>query len=289
MHFIKLQDLTINEIKELVKRSLEFKQNPNLIPNLKDNYVCNIFLEPSTRTHLSFKMAEHRMNMHYTDLQPFNSSFQKNETLEDTVLNLKAIGYNNFVIRSSENEWYNSLLEIKNVSLINAGDGTGNHPSQSLLDIVTIFEHFGYFESLKVLFIGDIKHSRVFKSNYEVMKKLKMSVSTFGPEEFTSNLYEKIDNLEQMKDFDIVVFLRVQHERHEEKFSTQEYNSKYGLNSNSLKYLKENAVYLHPGPVNRGVEIESNVLYSNKSKILSQVENGVFARIAILEYANKKI
>lgn len=286
MNFLTLKDIEITVLTELIEKTLEYKKTKKF-PNYAGENICNIFLEPSTRTKVSFQLAEQKLQMNAINLEGNNSSLLKNETLFDTVLNLKALGIKNFVIRSSENNYYHNLKQISDISIINAGDGNNEHPSQSLLDLVTIYEHFNKFENLEILIIGDIKNSRVFHSNIEVMKRLKMKVFVCAPKEFQQEGYEFVDLEKKIKTADVVMLLRVQHERHDKKYENTAYNEEYGINKNNIKLLKKNSIILHPGPVNHGWELDLDEPFSPPSKILQQVENGLYTRIAILEYCLK--
>lgn len=282
MNFVSIKDLSNQQIMNLIHRALEFKNGKSLELNKS---IANIFLEPSTRTMLSFKKAQNNLKMEVYDVNISNSSFKKGETLEDTLLNLKAMGINNFVIRSTEENYWKNFS--KDLTIINGGDGTKNHPSQALLDAVTIYENFKTLENLKVLIVGDVKHSRVYHSNKELLEKFNSTVDMTGPKELGGDGEDISDKLNK---YDVVIFLRVQHERHQESFSVAEYNKHFGLNVNNVNNLKNNAIFMHPGPINRDVEISSELLYDHpKNKILDQVENGVYTRMAIMEFACKNI
>lgn len=279
MSFLSIKNFSKAEIMSLIVRALEFKYGAKA--NI-DALVANIFIEPSTRTLTSFQVAEDALGMKRYDLHIENSSFKKGETLEDTLLNLKAMGINNFVIRNKDEEYWNDFKGKYNI--INGGDGTKNHPSQALLDAITIYEHFGTLENLKVLVVGDIKYSRVYHS-------LKDLLSLFGTEVQALDTMSSDDFLTtHLKDKDVVVMLRIQHERHERKMDTFGYNKRFGLNIKSKDLLKRNAIFMHPGPINRNIEISEELLYNHpQNKILEQVNNGVFARMAILEKVCKNM
>lgn len=282
MNFTSISTLHPDQIRWIIKRAQAFKEGGSLKINQS---VANIFLEPSTRTLMSFQVAQKNLSMDIYNIQADTSSFTKGESLEDTLLNLEAMGINTFVIRSKENAYWENFKQDHNI--INAGDGTMNHPSQALLDAMTIEENFGTLENLKVLIVGDVKHSRVYESNKVLLEKFGSTVDVVAPVELGGNdqeLKEVIGN------YDIVMFLRVQHERHAESFSVAEYNRRFGLNNESVALMKEDAIFMHPGPVNRGVEIEEELLYKHpKCKVLEQVTNGVYIRMAILEFMCKNI
>lgn len=279
MSFLTIKDQSRNEIEALIKRALEFKNGAKANINA---LVANIFIEPSTRTQTSFQVAEDALGIKRYDLNIENSSFKKGETLEDTLLNLRVMGIHNFVIRTRE-EHYWEKFENK-FNLINGGDGRQNHPSQALLDAITIFEHFKTLENLNVLVVGDLEFSRVYHSIKDLLEKFNSRVEGIDAQKDDKKLADYI------KDKDVVIMLRIQHERHESKMDVSNYNNKFGLNKETLKLMKDNSIFMHPGPVNRGVEISEDILYkSEKSKILEQVNNGVFARMAILEKVCKNM
>ena len=198
----------------------------------------------------------------------------------------ESFGVDGVVIRHREDEYYKQLENIK-IPILNGGDGTKDHPSQSLLDLYTIKEEFGHFEGLKVLIVGDIKHSRVAHSNIKVMERLGMTVYTSGPEEFKDEDLEFVNFDEYLPKVDVVMLLRIQLERHDKNtnIDAKDYNSKYGLNKENVTKMKENAIIMHPAPFNRNVEISDDVVECDKSRIFKQIENGVFVRMAMIEKA----
>lgn len=218
------------------------------------------------------------------------SSVKKGETLYDTCKTLEMIGVNILVIRHSQNNYYKELEKL-NIPIINGGDGTGEHPSQCLLDLMTIYENFGSFKNLKIIIVGDIKNSRVAKSNKKALTKLGAEVSFVAPEIWKEEDLGKFKNFDDEIDkIDVCMLLRVQHERHNEKidFSIDDYHRKYGLTLERYEKLKKNCIVMHPAPVNRGVEIADELVESEKSKIFEQMKNGMFMRQAILEYIVKE-
>lgn len=274
MSFLSISELSKEEIMALIKRALALKKGAKAHV---DGMIANIFIEPSTRTLTSFQVAQDKLGMKRYDLHVENSSFRKGETLEDTLINLKAMGINNFVIRNREEGYWKDFKYKYNI--INGGDGTKNHPSQALLDAITIYEHFGTLENLKVLFVGDVDYSRVYHSNKDLLEKFGSTVHTLNSER---ERHVKMFDCARM--YDVIVMLRIQHERHEKKMDIRGYNDEFGLNRKVVSEMKSNAIFMHPGPLNRGVEIEEVLLYDHpKNKILEQVTNGVYARMAILE------
>ena len=286
MNILKLADLEVKEIVEILDDAAAFKSGVKKINYNGDKIIANLFFEPSTRTHYSFETAELKLGCKSIDFAPESSSMKKGETLYDTVKTFESLGVNAVVIRHSEDEYYKQLENI-NIPIINGGDGTKDHPSQSLLDLYTIKEEFGHFEGLKVLIVGDIKHSRVAHSNIKVMERLGMKVYTSGPEEFRDDNLEFVNFEEYLPKVDVVMLLRIQLERHNEKVAidANEYNSKYGLNSANVAKMKENAIIMHPAPFNRNVEISDDVVECSKSRIFKQITNGVYVRMAMIEKA----
>jgi aspartate carbamoyltransferase catalytic subunit len=291
-HFVNLNDLSNAEIQELIGLALAYKSG-DVVPKPQNRLVANLFFENSTRTQSSFQVAETRLGWQQIILNPATSSTQKGETLLDTVKTLGAIGIETVVIRHQENNWYSELINDKSgrvPQIVNAGDGSGQHPSQSLLDLVTIMAEFGHFEGLKVRIVGDLAHSRVARSNAEILTRLRATVSFSGPtgwypEDF-QRYGELVDLDENLDDQDILMFLRVQHERinadDKQAFDVEKYHAAYGLNQSRYDRMKANAIIMHPAPVNRGVEIADELVEAEKSRIFEQMTNGVFARMAIL-------
>ena len=251
-------------------------------------FVSNLFFEDSTRTKISFEMAERKLGLSVIPFDTSQSSVNKGESLYDTVKTLESIGLNLLVIRHGQNQYYDELKNIK-IPIINAGDGTGNHPSQTMLDLMTIKQEFGSFKDLKIAIAGDVKHSRVANSACDILRKLGAKVYFSGPREWfdegslMNGTYLEIDEL--IPEIDVLMLLRIQHERHHQKikYSPEEYLRKYGLTKEREKKMKPNAIIMHPAPVNRNVEIDSDLVECSRSRIFKQMENGVFARMAILK------
>lgn len=284
MNILKLANLEIKEIEELLESATAFKSGKKKINYNGEKIIANLFFEPSTRTHYSFETAELKLGCKTIDFAPESSSMKKGETLYDTVKTFESLGVDAVVIRHREDEYYKQLNNIK-IPILNGGDGTKDHPSQSLLDLYTIKEEFGHFEGLKVLIVGDIKHSRVAHSNIKVMERLGMKVYTSGPEEFKDEELEFVNFDEYLPQVDVVMLLRIQLERHNEKINidAKSYNKKYGLNVENVSKMKEKAIIMHPAPFNRNVEISDDIVECSKSRIFKQIENGVFVRMAMIE------
>lgn len=293
-HFLNLNAMPLPVVQQLLTRALAFKDGEK--PVDKATFVTNIFLENSTRTQSSFQVAEAKMGMQQVSFDPKTSSLSKGETLADTLKLFKAIGTEVAVVRHFEERWWDALLADQGrapmPNLINAGDGSGQHPSQSLLDLVTIQENFASFANLNIRIVGDLAHSRVARSNAEILTKLGAHVTFAGPIAWYPSDFDEFgahvaldDAWEQQ---DVVMFLRVQHERLGEaqsaEFDVAQYHAAYGLNDERYAALKKSAIIMHPAPVNRGVEIADHLVEAPQSRIFEQMANGVFARMAILEY-----
>lgn len=286
MNILKLADLDVKEIEEILDLAASFKSGNKKINYNGEKIIANLFFEPSTRTHYSFEVAELKLGCKTIDFTAETSSIKKGESLYDTVKTFESLGVNAVVIRHKEDEYYKKLKNI-NIPIINGGDGTKDHPSQSLLDLYTIKEEFGHFKGLKVLIVGDIKHSRVAHSNIKVMQRLGMEVYTSGPKEFKDDDLEFVDFEEYLPKVDVVMLLRIQLERHESvlNINKEEYNKKFGLNNENVIKMKENSIIMHPAPFNRNVEISDDVVECSKSRIFKQMENGVYVRMAMINKA----
>ena len=289
-HVVSMEDLTVDQVMKLIKRGIEFKNGAQL-PYENHSIVSNLFFEDSTRTHKSFEVAEIKLGLERLDFDVKTSSVNKGETLYDTILTLSALGVDVCVIRHPEVDYYRELIASPTIttSIINGGDGSGQHPSQSLLDLMTIYEEFGHFKGLKVAIAGDLDHSRVAKSNMQILKRLGAELYFAGPEEWRSQEfadYGQFVTIDEIIDqVDVMMFLRVQHERHDSGavFSKEDYHTQHGLTQERYDRLKETAILMHPAPVNRDVEIADHLVEAPKSRIVQQMTNGVFVRMAILE------
>jgi len=280
---LKLKDLSIQEITKILAVAEKCKDGAyrNV---LTDKIVANLFFEPSTRTHYSFNVAEERLGMKVINFDPASSSLQKGESFYDTVKTFEALGIDAVVIRDQEDEYYNKLLGKIDIPIINAGDGVKDHPSQSLLDLMTIKEEFNTFKGIKVAVIGDIIHSRVAHTNIEVMERLGMECYISGPKEYEDDAYRFIDLATALKTMDVIMLLRIQHERHlsESAMSPDEYHLAYGLTLERVALMKDKAIILHPAPFNRNIELSDDVVECSKSRIFKQMRNGVYIRMALL-------
>lgn len=296
-HFVSMEQLSQEQVLALIKRAGYFKKGGKPEKLIQPVYAVNMFFEDSSRTHTSFEMAERKLGLTVLPFDPSHSSVNKGETLYDTSLVMDALGVDLAIIRHSENGYYEKLIHPRadqhlELGIVNAGDGSGQHPSQSMLDLMTIHEHFGHFAGLKVAIVGDITNSRVAKSNMEMLTKLGAEVYFSGPEYWYDHAfdqygtYEPLDQL--VEKVDVMMLLRVQHERHagdpnEKTFDAQAYHEKYGINQKRYDKLKDQAIIMHPGPINHGVELAGELVEAPKSKFYQQMQNGVFMRMAMLE------
>lgn len=255
-------------------------------------YAVNLFFENSTRTKTSFQMAQMKLGMKVLEFEAGTSSVKKGESLYDTVKTMESIGVNVAVIRHPENEYYKQLInhaDLK-IGIVNGGDGSGQHPSQCLLDMMTINEEFGDFKGLKVLIIGDLSHSRVAHSNAMMLNRLGAEVYFAGPEKWYDPTLEQYGTFgdfdELLPQMDVVNLLRVQNERlttaDGQAFDANQYHQVYGLTLERAAKMKQRAIIMHPAPVNRGVEIDSALVEAPNSRIFQQMTNGVYTRMAIL-------
>ena len=287
--YLKRQDIdlifdTADHFKEVLNRPIK------KVPSLRDITIANLFFENSTRTKLSFELAEKRLSADVTNFSTSSSSIKKGETLIDTVNNILAMKVDMIVIRHPNPGA--AILLSKNVDscIVNAGDGTNEHPTQALLDAYSLKERLGDLDGRKILIVGDILHSRVALSNIYALKLLNAKIKICSPLSLIPREIESLglsietDLDKALSWCDAVNVLRVQHERMEKSYfpNDREYSLLYGLDKKRISKLKKDILILHPGPINRGVEIKSDIVESNNSIILDQVENGVAVRMAII-------
>ena len=289
-----LYDLSAEEITFILDTAEEFKKvsqrRVKKVPALRGMTVVNFFVEPSTRTRVSFELAEQRLSADIVNMQAQASSLLKGETLLDTVKNIEALQVDLVVMRHSATGAQNFIADRLKCGVINAGDGAHEHPTQGLLDIFTIREKMGSLKGLNVSIIGDILHSRVARSNVWGLLKLGANVTLAGPSTLVPREFEEIGvrvchNLKDaVKDADVVNLLRIQHERQNNGFfpGIGEYSSHFGLKSATLEMMKPDALIMHPGPINRDVELAGEVADGPNSVILEQVTNGLAVRMAVL-------
>lgn len=289
-NLVTVENMDEEDVMDLLHEAAAFKAGKT-VQLTKPAYAMNLFFENSTRTKTSFQMAQHKLGMQVLNFNADTSSVTKGESLYDTLKTIESIGVNVAVIRHPEDGYYRDLIDSGlNLSLVNAGDGSGQHPSQCLLDMMTIHEQFESFCGLNVLIIGDVKHSRVARSNAQMLQRLGANVYFAGPDHFRDAAMEKYgqygDLDELLPKMDVVNLLRVQHERlsagDNQDFDEAAYHQAFGLTKQRYEQMKEQAIIIHPAPVNRGVEIDSDLVESKRSRIFTQMQNGVFVRMAIL-------
>jgi len=293
-HLLGIKELTREDLELIFETAVNFKDVINRpikkVPSLRDITIANIFFENSTRTRLSFELAEKRLSADVINFSTSNSSVKKGETLLDTVNNILAMKVDMVVMRHSSPGAPHFLAKHINANIVNAGDGTHEHPTQALLDAFSIREQHGKIEGLKVAIIGDILHSRVALSNIFALKKLGAEVMVCGPNtllpKYISSLGVKIelDVRKALEWCDVANVLRIQLERQQIKYfpSLREYSLYYGINKKLLDSIGKKITIMHPGPINRGVELSSDVADSKHAIILDQVQNGVAVRMAVL-------
>jgi len=297
-HLLDIQSLSAEEIVTVLDTARAFKavgeRAIKKVPALRGKTVVNLFVEPSTRTRISFELAAQRLTADVINFSAEASSLKKGETLKDTARNLEALNADIIVMRHSASGAPHFLARFLDASVINAGDGAHEHPTQALLDAFTIREKKGKIEGLNVTILGDILYSRVARSNIWAMTKLGARVTLCGPSTLVPRVFEQMGcrvtyNVDEaIADADIINLLRIQHERQRKTMfpSLGEYTSLFGLTQARLARTKPEALIMHPGPVNRGVEIDSDIADSKRSLIIDQVTNGLAVRMAVLFLVN---
>lgn len=293
-HIISIRDLSPADIKLVLQVAESFKEistrSIKKVPTLRGKTIINFFFEPSTRTKLSFEIAAKRMSADTFNISASTSSTTKGETLIDTVKNLEAMNPDVIIIRHSCSGVPHLLTKHVNASVINAGDGTHEHPSQALLDMMTVTENKGSLAGLKVAILGDISHSRVAHSNILGFAKMGADVHVAGPATLMPPGVKEMGATphltiaEAVKDADVIMALRIQKERQKDPLfpSLREYATFFGVNRDTLKLAKPDVLIMHPGPINRGVEMSPDIADGDQSVILDQVTNGVAIRMALL-------
>lgn len=291
-HLLGIENLSKTDIELLLSRS-QFYADQTHKPEFECSFrklVCaNLFLENSTRTKLSFEMAQHRLGIKPLNFETGSSSLKKNESFLDTFLTVAAMKPDLIVIRQNEKGFLDKISKLTDIPLINAGDGTTEHPTQALLDALTIIQAKGKLEGLNVSICGDIKHSRVARSNFHLLIKMGAKVRAFGPKMMMPDDLpkgvERMGSFEQaLEGADVVMMLRIQLERMENPPALCDYFDSYGLSQEKLALAKPDAIVMHPGPMNRGVEISDEVADDReRSVILNQITNGVAVRMAVLD------
>ena len=292
-HLLGIEPLSVNEITMILDTAVQMREIMDRpikkVPTLRGRTVVNLFMEASTRTRASFEMAERILSADSLSIQAAGSSVSKGESLLDTVRNLEAMTPDVIVVRHSSAGAANFLSRSCNSRIVNAGDGAHEHPTQALLDAFTLRQAKGRIAGLKIAIVGDVLHSRVARSNIHLLTKMGAEVTLCAPPALLPKEFSHLANLtwrldEALEGADVVMMLRLQQERMNSAFisTAREYHAHYGLTFDRLKKAKADAVVLHPGPMNRGVEIASDVADSKSSLILDQVTNGVAVRMAVL-------
>jgi aspartate carbamoyltransferase catalytic subunit len=291
---VGLDELSPNEIWHLLETARAFKgvgeRSLKKVPALRGRTLVNLFVEPSTRTRTSFEIAAMRLSADVINIAASASSLQKGETLKDTALNLQALRADIIVLRHNSAGSSRFLAQRLEASIINAGDGAHEHPTQGLLDTFTILERLGKIEGLHVGIVGDILFSRVARSNIHALTKLGAKVTLVGPSTLVPRTFERLGVRvahqldEVLESLDVINLLRIQHERQRKEYfpGLNEYISMFGLTKTRAAKLKSDCLIMHPGPINRGVEIDSDVADGSSSVILEQVTNGLAVRMAVL-------
>jgi aspartate carbamoyltransferase catalytic subunit len=291
---IGLENLTKEEIETILETAVSFKEissrQVKKVPALRGKTVVNLFFEPSTRTKTSFELAAKRLSADVLSFEVASSSISKGETIVDTAQNIEAMKVDCFIVRHSVSGAPELISRNVSSAVINAGDGCHEHPTQALLDLFTVKENLGKIKGIKISVVGDILHSRVARSDIWGFTKLGAEVFVCGPppiippdvEKMGAKITYNID--EAIEDADVIYLLRLQKERQKENFllSLKEYSYFYGIDENRYKKIKKGAVIMHPGPMNRGVEIKSDIAERKNSLILEQVTNGIAVRMAVL-------
>jgi len=299
-HLLGIKNVTKEDIDLILKTANQFKEVINRpikkVPSLRDITIANLFFENSTRTRLSFELAEKRLSADVINFSAASSSVKKGETLVDTVNNILSMKVDMVVMRHPNPGAGVFLSRQIDATIVNAGDGAHEHPTQALLDAFSIKEKLGTLNGIRVAIVGDILHSRVALSNIFCLQKMGAEVMVCGPATLLPKYIDSLGvivetNLRKALEWcDVANMLRVQHERQDVKYfpSIREYTMQYGVNMKLLNSLKKEVVIMHPGPINRGVEITTEVADSAQSIILQQVENGVAVRMAVLYLLSQK-
>jgi len=293
-NLISINDLEPDEMELIFKTAASFKEVASReikkVPTLRGRTIVNLFLEPSTRTRTSFELAAKRLSADVVNISAKSSALVKGESLEDTAKTIEAMNADVVIIRHTAPGSPHLLAKLIDCGVINAGDGAHEHPTQALLDLFTVKEVLGKIKGLKVAIVGDISHSRVARSNILAFSKMGAKVVLVGPPTLMPAQIELMDvevsyDLDSViKDIDVIYLLRIQLERQNESFfpSLREYSSLFGLNMDKVRLAKKDVLIMHPGPMNRGIEITSEVAGLPQTVINEQVANGVAIRMAVL-------
>jgi aspartate carbamoyltransferase catalytic subunit len=293
-HILGIEQLSMEDISHILTTAQSFREISSRpikkVPTLRGKTIVNLFFEPSTRTRLSFEIAAKRMSADTFNISASTSSATKGETLIDTARNIQAMNPDVIIVRHSSSGAPQLLTRYIDASIINAGDGAHEHPSQGLLDMMTVIDHKGRLEGLKIAIIGDIAHSRVALSDIIGFTRMGAHVYIAGPQTFMPSHVSRLGATvcssvqDAVRDADVVMALRIQLERQNDSLipSLREYSRFFGVSRNLLELAKEDVIVMHPGPINRGVELNPDVADGGRSVILDQVTNGVAIRMALL-------
>lgn len=295
-NLISINDLSVNEINEIIDSTDAYKEilkrDIKKVPTLRGKTIITLFYEASTRTRMSFELAAKRMGADVSNIAVATSAVSKGENLKDTIRTLEAMGVDLFIMRHWQSGSPYIAASVAKAGIINAGDGSHEHPTQALLDMYTVKSKKKDFKNLNVAIIGDVYHSRVARSNIIALKRLGANVTLIGPptlmppniEDLGVTISYKLDDI--INEFDVLYVLRIQLERQKKGLfpGAQEYMKLYGLNQERLKKAKRNALVMHPGPMNIGLEITEEVANSQNAAIIEQVHNGVAVRMSILNH-----
>lgn len=281
-HFISVNQLTTDDIFSILELAESYREGN--IQKSEQIFAANLFFEPSTRTKMSFVVAQKKLGLEVLDFHAEVSSVQKGESLYDTARTFEAIGANILVVRHQSDDWYNEINANINIPIINGGAGKAEHPTQCMLDLMTIYQEFGSFKDLNIAIAGDIKHSRVAHSNAQALRKLGANVYLSAAPGFEDPAldfpYITID--QAVETCDVVMLLRIQHERHDQSNNQEHYLENFGLTKERESKMLKHAIIMHPAPINRGVEIDSDLVECERSRIFKQMNNGVYVRMAIM-------
>jgi aspartate carbamoyltransferase catalytic subunit len=282
-HFISVEELAVEDLFALFDNAERYRYGKIAKP-YRQLFAANLFFEPSTRTKMSFIVAQKKLGLEVLEHHNESSSTKKGESLYDTAKTYEAIGADLLVIRDQSDDWIEEVGDKISIPIINAGAGQKEHPTQCMLDLLTIYQEFGDFNGLKVVISGDIKHSRVAYSNAHAMKRLGAEVyfsAAPGYDDETLDFpYISMDEAAEIAD--VMMLLRMQHERHGDSAKIDNYLSKHGLTKEREGKMKNQAIILHPAPVNRGVEIDPDLVECERSRIFKQMNNGVYVRMAVI-------
>lgn len=298
-HLLGIEPLILSDIETILELAGDYAKAGHRVKEFDCGYrklvAANVFLEPSTRTRVSFEMAMHRLGIKPLSFDVASSSLSKGETFMDTIMTIHAMRPDVMIVRQSEAGLLDIIAGQVDCPLINAGDGTGEHPTQALLDALTMIQHKETLVGLHVVLIGDIAHSRVARSNFHLLAKMGANVTAFGPGELMTGelpagIARASSMAEALEGVDVVMMLRVQLERMDATPTLDGYLASYGLDAGKLKYAKKDAIIMHPGPMNVGIEIAKDLATDTKrAVIMDQVKNGVAVRMAVLDLLTKAL